>query len=75
METLILKIVGEGPNLNFLKAKYRNDRIEFCEKVTEMKEFLRLIEKSTAVVTATKLFEGQPTLLYEASSFKTFNFS
>jgi len=69
MESLILKIVGEGPNLNFLKAKYRNDRIEFLGSMPNEK-VLRLIEKSTAIVTATKLFEGQPTLLYEASLLK-----
>ena len=30
--------------------------------------FVNIIAKSTAVVTATKLYEGQPTLLCEASS-------
>ena len=48
--------------------KYNTNLIEFCGQKTNY-ETLEIIKKSKAVITATKLFEGQPTLLCEASSF------
>jgi glycosyltransferase involved in cell wall biosynthesis len=59
-----LKIIGEGPlsldldsctNIEFL-GRLENDKV------------LKLVGLSAAVVSATKLFEGQPNLLCEASS-------
>jgi glycosyltransferase involved in cell wall biosynthesis len=61
-----LKIVGEGPILENLKIKYTNPRINFIN-LLENSKVLSLIENSKAIVTATKLWEGQPTLLCEAS--------
>ena len=60
-----LKIIGEGPlslNLN----SFTN--IEFLGRL-ENDKVLKLVGLSSAVVSATKLFEGQPNLLCEASSF------
>jgi glycosyltransferase involved in cell wall biosynthesis len=59
-----LKIIGEGPlslNLN----SFTN--IEFLGRL-ENDKVLKLVGLSSAVVSATKLFEGQPNLLCEASS-------
>tara|TARA_Y100000389_G_C17444746_1_gene510858 strand:- start:722 stop:1876 length:1155 start_codon:yes stop_codon:yes gene_type:complete len=61
-----LKIVGEGPILEDLKIKHTNPRINFID-LLENSKVLSLIENSKAIVTATKLWEGQPTLLCEAS--------
>lgn len=63
-----LKIVGDGPYLNESMNKYNTNLIEFCGQKSNY-ETLEIIKKSKAVITATKLFEGQPTLLCEASSF------
>ena len=53
--------------LEELKNRFRSQKISFLgEKPNE--EVLKIIGKSKGVVTATKLFEGQPTLLCEASS-------
>ena len=66
-DNIELKIVGNGPLLSNLKSKYNNLNIKFLgEKTNE--EVLTLISQSKAVVTATKLYEGQPMLLCEASS-------
>lgn len=64
-----LKIVGEGPEKNKLEQSYRNSDIEFLGAL-ENEKVLKLINNSNCVVTATKLFEGQPTLLCEASSLE-----
>ncbi|MDA9655651.1 glycosyltransferase family 4 protein [Candidatus Actinomarina] len=70
IESLILYIIGSGPMLNFLQTKYTNNKkIRFFGPI-ENKQTLKLIKGSKAVVTATKLYEGQPTLLCEASSLK-----
>jgi len=61
-----LKLFGDGPDLEFLKKKYKNSRINFFGEIDNI-EILEEIKKSMCVVTATKLFEGQPTLLCEAS--------
>lgn len=61
-----LKLFGDGPDLEFLKKKYKNARIKFFGEIDNI-EILEEIKKSKGVVTATKLFEGQPTLLCEAS--------
>ena len=68
LDATTLKIVGDGPLLNELKNKYStNEKIQFLG-VLSNKVVLGLIENSIAVVTATRLYEGQPTLLCEASS-------
>tara|TARA_B100001989_G_scaffold188178_1_gene137607 strand:- start:75 stop:1232 length:1158 start_codon:yes stop_codon:yes gene_type:complete len=64
-----LKIVGDGPILKRLMKTYEDNSnfIEFTGEKSN-KEVLKLILNSRAVVTATKLYEGQPTLLCEASA-------
>ena len=53
--------------LKNLKENYKNKNIEFLGGLNN-DETLEIISKSKAVVTATKLYEGQPTLLCEASA-------
>lgn len=62
-----LKIIGTGPLLDKLKRNYENPSVLFLDQL-ENSEVLKLISKSKAVVTSTKLFEGQPTLLCEAAT-------
>ena len=64
--SLKLKIVGDGPILDILKEKYKNPKIDFLG-LRKNSEVIELIKRSKAVVSATKLYEGQPTLLCEAS--------
>ena len=64
--SLILKIAGDGPDYLNLKNKYVNPRIEFLGWLNN-KKVIELILESRAVITATKLYEGQPTILSEAS--------
>ena len=62
-----LIIIGEGPLFPSLKEKVKNsDSIELLGSI-ENEKVLKIIEKSKAVVTATNLYEVQPTLLCEAS--------
>ena len=63
---IYLKIVGDGPELKKLKSKFHDINIEFTG-FKKNQEVLDLISNSLGVVTATKLYEGQPTLLCEAS--------
>ena len=64
---LSLKIIGEG-NLDFkLKNIYNSNNIEFIGHLNNY-DVKELISKSRAVITATKMYEGQPRLLCEASS-------
>tara|TARA_X000000368_G_scaffold415823_1_gene408363 strand:- start:1859 stop:3010 length:1152 start_codon:yes stop_codon:yes gene_type:complete len=62
-----LKIIGEGPLKKQLVNKYNSHKIEFID-LMENSEVLKLISNSRGIVTATRLYEGQPTLLCEASS-------
>ena len=66
MSNLSLKIIGDGPVLNELKQKYSIPNIKFLGLLSH-KETLDLIKNSRGVVTATKMYEGQPRLLCEAS--------
>ena len=63
-----LKIVGDGPLLKELKIKYKSNHNIYFLGAKANQTVLDLIDKSIAVVTATRLYEGQPTLLCEASS-------
>jgi glycosyltransferase involved in cell wall biosynthesis len=60
-----LNIIGTGPLLN--KLNINNKNIILVGE-TSHSEVLRVINSSKCVITNTKLFEGQPTLLSEASS-------
>lgn len=64
-----LKIIGNGPILQVLKEKYKNleyPRIDFLGEI-ENHKVLDIIKNSKGVITSTKLLEGQPMLLCEAS--------
>ena len=61
-----LKIIGEGPGLKDLKNQFKNDKVVFLGPLSN-EETKQQIKSSRGVVTATKLYEGQPTLLCEAS--------
>jgi len=66
-----LIIIGEGPLFDELKQSLKqNDSISLTG-YKDNHEVLNIINESKAVVTATKLFEGQPTLLCEASALTT----
>lgn len=62
-----LKIIGDGEILDYLNKKYTNKNIVFLGELTHEK-VLEEIKNSKAVVSATKMYEGQPRLLCEASS-------
>jgi glycosyltransferase involved in cell wall biosynthesis len=61
-----LVIVGEGPLLETFKKENMNNQIIFLGKQSNI-QVLNLIKNSYSVITNTKLYEGQPTLLSEAS--------
>ena len=64
---LVLKIIGEGNLFKSLEERnYQN--IELMGELSH-EETLSLIKNARGVVTATKMFEGQPRLLCEASSY------
>tara|TARA_Y100000992_G_scaffold146171_1_gene97255 strand:- start:3999 stop:5171 length:1173 start_codon:yes stop_codon:yes gene_type:complete len=65
-----LVIAGDGPLLEKLKYKYKNnEKIIFTGKLTNF-EVLSLIKNSYTTITNTSLYEGQPTLLSEASKLQ-----
>tara|TARA_X000000368_G_C23055308_1_gene723568 strand:+ start:3704 stop:4849 length:1146 start_codon:yes stop_codon:yes gene_type:complete len=68
IENFTLKIIGSGNMLSKLVEKYKNSNIEFLGELSN-KDTLLQIKESSVVVTATKMYEGQPRLLCEASSF------
>ncbi len=67
LSNLTLKIIGNGPSINDLKKKYIGKPVDFINEISNA-DVLDIISKSKGVVTATKLYEGQPTLLCEAST-------
>lgn len=64
----VLNIVGDGRDLENLKREYIAKNIIFHGYLPN-KEVLNLIKNSRFVITATKMFEGQPKVLMEASKF------
>lgn len=66
-KNLILKIIGSGDKLETLSNKFINPNVQFLGEKSNG-ESLEIIRNSKAVVSATKMFEGQPRLLCEASS-------
>lgn len=66
LKELPLHIIGDGPLLNYLKLEYAVENIFFHGEL-DHKTVIQIISRSKAVVTATRLYEGQPTLLCEAS--------
>lgn len=68
LENFNLKIIGSGKLLADLTKKYKSSNIEFLGELSNQDTLLQ-IKHSSAVITATKMYEGQPRLLCEASSF------
>ena len=64
---LTLNIIGEGELLHNLKNKFSSENIIFHGFIDQDK-VIKILENARAVITATKIFEGQPRLLCEASS-------
>lgn len=62
-----LIIIGDGPELNNLRNLYESKSIEFTGELDNLNT-LKFIKNSRGVLTATTLYEGQPTLLCEASA-------
>lgn len=65
-----LYIIGEGELKSYLEKKYKYKNLTFMGYLSN-EEVLGYIKHAKAVVTATKLYEGQPRLLCEASSLGT----
>ena len=66
VDNIKLFVAGDGPTKNSLQKKYQSENIKFLGQLENI-EVVNLIAESLAVVTGTKLFEGQPTFLCEAS--------
>ena len=65
---LELLIIGSGELLKELKLKFEtNDNVKFLDELNNQ-ETIKLISQSRAVISCTKMYEGQPRLLSEASS-------
>jgi len=58
-----LRIIGDGPLSSSLIL---DDKVKYFGRMSNL-EVLKMVSESRAVVSATKLFEGQPNLLCEAS--------
>ena len=65
---LKLLIIGSGELEKEFMKKYSSQKIEFLGFL-ENNKVVEVIKNSRAVVTATKMFEGQPRLISEASAF------
>lgn len=66
IDDLKLKVVGSGNLKNTLKRKYNQQNIEFCGEL-DLEDTINEIKNARAVITATKMYEGQPRILTEAS--------
>ena len=64
----ILKVYGTGPLEDELVKKYSSENIIFYGEV-DNDIVIDAIANARAVITSTKMYEGQPRLLCEASSF------
>jgi glycosyltransferase involved in cell wall biosynthesis len=65
---LKLLVIGTGKLENELINEYTSKKIEFLGFLKNEKT-IELIKNSRAVITATKMFEGQPRLISEASAY------
>ena len=65
-----LHLIGEGPQKEDLEKSYSSEKIKFLGQMDNDK-VVKYISNAKAVATATKLYEGQPRLLCEASSVGT----
>ena len=62
IENLSLYIVGNGPQKKFVNKKYNNDNKINLFGYKDHKNNLNLIKNAKAVITNTKMYEGQPTI-------------
>jgi glycosyltransferase involved in cell wall biosynthesis len=62
-----LNIIGDGPLIEELREMHASKNVIFHGQLSN-KATMKKIQDSLCVVTTTKLYEGQPTLLCEASS-------
>tara|TARA_B100000927_G_scaffold113045_1_gene91343 strand:- start:30820 stop:31962 length:1143 start_codon:yes stop_codon:yes gene_type:complete len=69
LEKMHLKIIGNGPHLQNLINLHKSDKNIIFYGSLSNQETMKIIAKASCIVTATKLWEGQPTLLCEASFF------
>ena len=69
LENMHLKIIGNGPQLQNLVDLHKSDKNIIFYGSLSNQETMKIISKANCIVTATKLWEGQPTLLGEASFF------
>ena len=67
LENMHLKIIGNGPQLQNLVDLHKSDKNIIFYGSLSNQETMKIISKANCIVTATKLWEGQPTLLCEAS--------
>ncbi len=67
LENMHLKIIGNGPQLQNLIDLHKSDKNIIFYGSLSNQETMKIIAKANCIVTATKLWEGQPTLLCEAS--------
>ena len=65
---LKLLIIGKGNQLSELKEKYSKNSIEFLG-FKNHNDVLNYIQNARCVITATRMYEGQPRLLIEASKY------
>jgi len=63
LKNIELRIIGEGPLSSSLII---DEKVKYFGRMSNQ-EVLKMVSESRAVVSATKLFEGQPNLLCEAS--------
>ena len=64
---LTLLIVGDGDLKKYIKSLKNKYQINYIEH-TDNENVLNFMKNSLAIITATRMFEGQPRLLCEASS-------
>ena len=69
LDNMHLKIIGNGPQLQNLINHHKSDKNIIFYGSLSNQETMKIIAQASCIVTATKLWEGQPTLLCEASFF------
>ena len=67
-KNLTLEIIGSSKDKNYKLKKYNSKNIKFIGQL-DNEEVKRKIKTARAVISATKLLEGQPRVLLEASSY------
>lgn len=67
-DNLELRIIGDGDLYKMLKDRYESQNIIFYGGLSN-EETLNHIKGAKCVITATKMYEGQPRLLNEASAY------